>query len=336
VAGTWSGFTYHGARYYAPWLGRWMSADPIGLGDGTNVYAYVRGNPVTYVDPGGMEGVLAGAREKFKKEIDWAIYLATPSKLPAVEPAAVEPATSKGDTGDYIPGKPGSNLQDLTRLAADNPGKLVKATGPIRGSEDRPSEDFGLSGWVRGEALGQSAIRTRSEDATGYSREVAATTKTELRNQSTLADVAVSAEEVASGRGFWNKLSALGSLAAAVLPRPSGSRRASKGVAGFGNLSRAADFGVKPYAEMTKALKGTGLQAHHAIEQRFAGLFGGNARQGLSVAVTPAEHQVFTNRWRELIPYGPSGTGAATRESVMSAARKVYADHPDILRALGL
>jgi hypothetical protein len=33
-----------------------VSADPIGLGDGTNVYAYVRGNPVTYVDPGGMRG----------------------------------------------------------------------------------------------------------------------------------------------------------------------------------------------------------------------------------------------------------------------------------------
>jgi RHS repeat-associated protein len=50
-----TGFTYHGARYYAHWLGRWMSADPIGLGDGTNVYAYVRGNTVTYVDPGGMQ-----------------------------------------------------------------------------------------------------------------------------------------------------------------------------------------------------------------------------------------------------------------------------------------
>jgi RHS repeat-associated protein len=49
VTGTWSG------GHYAPWLGRWMSADPIGLGDGTKVYAYVRGNPVTYVDPGGTQ-----------------------------------------------------------------------------------------------------------------------------------------------------------------------------------------------------------------------------------------------------------------------------------------
>jgi RHS repeat-associated protein len=29
---------YHGARYYAPWLGRWTQADPAGTVDGTNLY----------------------------------------------------------------------------------------------------------------------------------------------------------------------------------------------------------------------------------------------------------------------------------------------------------
>ena len=63
---------------------------------------------------------------------------------------------------------------------------------------------------------------------------------------------------------------------------------------------------------------------------------GQSARQMLSIAVTPAEHQAFTNMWRALIPYGPSGTGVATREMVMGAARQVYASHPEILEALGL
>jgi RHS repeat-associated protein len=49
-----SGLYYHGARYYAAWLGRWTAADPIGVGDGVNVYAYVQGNPVRLVDPSGM------------------------------------------------------------------------------------------------------------------------------------------------------------------------------------------------------------------------------------------------------------------------------------------
>ena len=45
---------YHlGARYYASWLGRWTAADPIGLGDGVNRYAYARSNPVRYRDTRG-------------------------------------------------------------------------------------------------------------------------------------------------------------------------------------------------------------------------------------------------------------------------------------------
>ncbi len=32
-----NGFTYHGARYYAPWLGRWISFDTCWIGpDGLN------------------------------------------------------------------------------------------------------------------------------------------------------------------------------------------------------------------------------------------------------------------------------------------------------------
>ncbi len=41
---------YYGARYYAPWLGRWISADPEGPVDGPNLYAFVENNPQRYVD----------------------------------------------------------------------------------------------------------------------------------------------------------------------------------------------------------------------------------------------------------------------------------------------
>ena len=50
-----TGLYYHGARYYACWLGRWTAADPIGLGDGVNRFAYVSNNPVRLNDPGGTE-----------------------------------------------------------------------------------------------------------------------------------------------------------------------------------------------------------------------------------------------------------------------------------------
>ncbi|EHK24115.1 uncharacterized protein TRIVIDRAFT_49, partial [Trichoderma virens Gv29-8] len=51
-----SGFYTCGARYYAPWLGRWTSSDPLGTIDGYNVYAYVRNDPVNWVDPDGTTG----------------------------------------------------------------------------------------------------------------------------------------------------------------------------------------------------------------------------------------------------------------------------------------
>lgn len=104
---------------------------------------------------------------------------------------------------------------------------------------------------------------------------------------------------------------------------------------GLSSFSRAGEFGFKPYNVLTKELKGTGLQAHHLIEQRFATVLGVDAKTMQSMALTPAEHQVFTNAWRAEIGYG-AGTAAATRESVMAAARRIYSGYPEILKALGL
>jgi RHS repeat-associated protein len=53
-----TGLYYHGARYYACWLGRWTSADPLGIGaDGPGLYNYTRGSPVVYSDPSGTDSV---------------------------------------------------------------------------------------------------------------------------------------------------------------------------------------------------------------------------------------------------------------------------------------
>lgn len=49
-----SGLYYFGARYYAPWLMRWISPDPAGSVDGLNLYAMLRNNPMSYVDPTGL------------------------------------------------------------------------------------------------------------------------------------------------------------------------------------------------------------------------------------------------------------------------------------------
>ncbi len=48
-----TGFMYHGARYYASWLGRWVSCDPAGVEAGINLYNGFMCAPTNFVDPSG-------------------------------------------------------------------------------------------------------------------------------------------------------------------------------------------------------------------------------------------------------------------------------------------
>jgi len=50
-----SGLYYYGLRYYAPWLMRWISADPEGMVDGLNLYRMVRNNPINRIDKQGTD-----------------------------------------------------------------------------------------------------------------------------------------------------------------------------------------------------------------------------------------------------------------------------------------
>jgi RHS repeat-associated protein len=64
-----TGFSYHGARYYAAWVGRWMSCDPAGLVDGVGLYIYARSNPVSYVDRAGTDSNSSQNVQAWKEEM---------------------------------------------------------------------------------------------------------------------------------------------------------------------------------------------------------------------------------------------------------------------------
>ena len=123
-------------------------------------------------------------------------------------------------------------------------------------------------------------------------------------------------------------------------------RALAAGETGLESFNFAGQFGYDTYkalrSEVTKVM-GTksGLEVHHLIEKRFARLLGiTNTNEMLSIVLTKAEHQAFTNAWKSMIGYNNSNsllrTSTATKEDVMNAAREVYKNYPGILNQLGL
>lgn len=51
-----TGLILAGQRWYSPHLMRWLSRDPIGYEGGYNLYGYVDQNPVSKIDPDGLNG----------------------------------------------------------------------------------------------------------------------------------------------------------------------------------------------------------------------------------------------------------------------------------------
>ena len=43
------------ARWYMPEIGRWISKDPIGISGGLNLYIFCENNPISFIDPLGLD-----------------------------------------------------------------------------------------------------------------------------------------------------------------------------------------------------------------------------------------------------------------------------------------
>ena len=108
-------------------------------------------------------------------------------------------------------------------------------------------------------------------------------------------------------------------------------------------FEKAAEFGVDSYNALRKNVRdtygtGSGLEVHHLIEQSFAKQMGLKEGDMLSIVLTKEEHKSFTAAWREEIGYKGSlnsvNTETATKDQVLSAAKKIYKDYPELLKTI--
>lgn len=97
-------------------------------------------------------------------------------------------------------------------------------------------------------------------------------------------------------------------------------------------------YGIRSYESLRNIVKGSGLQRHHLIERRFAERLSLDPKKMLSIVLSPKEHIKFTTLWRLEIGYRNERkaftTLTVTEDDIVKAARRIYKDYPQILRAL--
>jgi len=140
-----SGLSYHGARYYAPWLGRWVSCDPVPAAGSPNLYRYAASHPLRFRDSTG-----AAEKEPGDQEPEWLdtvlhgikSFVPGPNKNTVVRRDDFSP---NPETYGFKPSDPTANLSPAEHALNQHQGvssPYVSASRLPKGAETMVGERF--------------------------------------------------------------------------------------------------------------------------------------------------------------------------------------------------
>ena len=139
-----TGLYYHGARYYAAWLGRWVSCDPIGIGDGLNLYIYVKNKPVKLIDDNGMDDSAPPQQSRWDRFKSF---------------AGIAGSIIKQQVTEVITGPPGSPpIRDFSHFfeVRGHPARQAFLAGQLGIPFQEPTDTKGKKEWNRGEDVNKA------------------------------------------------------------------------------------------------------------------------------------------------------------------------------------